>query len=340
MNCLIVRILLLAGSVVLFPNASIASDNYLMRQEVRAYLDEVSETHDLDRNALAGMFARVTVQQSVLDAISKPAERTLTWAQYRPIFVKQARIEQGRAFMDEHAELLDRAQETYGVPPSIITAIIGVETFYGRITGKFGVLESLVTLAFDYPPRAEFFRSELTEFLVLSDAEGWSAVNRLGSYAGAMGMPQFISSSYRQYAVDFDGDGKRDLFDSVADVIGSVANYLSVHGWREDAPVAERWMISGAVPEFVTALVRRSLTPVIAAETVARLGFESELLATGSRDGQLLSVMSLQGSDGEEIWIGYRNFYVITRYNHSRLYAMAVLQLAESFASPTQRSGT
>ncbi len=314
--------------------AATPAENYLQRADVREFLDQLSLDSGLDRNALAGILARAQRQQSIIDAISTPAERTLNWAQYRPIFLKQKRIDQGREFMREHAELLERATATYGVPANIITAIIGVETFYGRITGSHDVLDSLATLAFDYPPRSTFFRSELAEFLTLSAAEGWDPHERQGSYAGAMGVPQFISSSYRAYAVDFDGDGKRDLFDSMADVIGSVANYFAVHGWKQGAPVAERWSFpDGNIPAEVRSLVRSSLTPVIAGDTVAALGFAGSSLAAGTRGKEHLSVMVLEGAEGEEAWVAYRNFYVITRYNHSRLYAMAVLQLAQSIHS-------
>lgn len=310
-----------------------SADNYLQRTEVREYLQTVSRDTGIDRNRLAGLFARLTPQQSILDAISRPAERTLTWRQYRPIFVTEKRTVQGREFIREHQALLQRAESEYGVPVNIIAAIIGVETFYGRITGKHGVLESLATLAFDYPPRSAFFKRELTEFLVLSEAEGWNAGERLGSYAGAMGVPQFISSSYREYAVDFDGDGKRDLFNNLADVIGSVANYLAVHGWVEGAPIAEPWSVEKSA---VKDLLRDSLQPSVAREVVAARGFDSKGLSVGAADGRLLSVMNLSGEAGDESWVGYKNFYVITRYNHSRLYAMAVMQLAQSFDTPLE----
>ena len=309
------------------------SDNYLHRSVVRAFLDELSQDSGLDRNRLAGIMSRATQLQAVLDAISRPAEGTLTWGQYRPIFLKQKRIDQGREFLIEHAELLERARQVYGIPPSIITAIIGVETFYGRITGNYDVLDALSTLAFDYPPRATFFRQELGEYLKLAEGEGWDVHQRKGSYAGAMGVPQFISSSYQRYAVDFDGDGKRDLFNSMADVIGSVANYFSIHGWVDGAPVADRWQFDGVIPDSVQALVQSSLAPAVAAQKVTALGFTSDNLQPGAADKQMLSVMVLEGAGGQEAWVGYQNFYVITRYNHSRLYAMAVWQLAQSINS-------
>lgn len=330
MTAIRLRSTLLIIALFALPHTVFAGESYLQRSVVRAYLDEVSRDTGLDRNRLAGLFARLKPQKQILDAIAKPAERTLTWREYRPIFIKQKRIDLGRQFLVEHRDVLERATQVYGVPGNIIAAIIGVETYYGEVTGKYRVLESLATLAFDYPPRSIFFKRELTEFLRLSEAEGLPAGTLLGSYAGAMGVPQFIASSYRQYAVDFDGDGKRDLFNSMADVVGSVGNYLARNGWVSEGPVASPWPINGKTPKSVQALVRTSLKPAVSGITIAQLGFSAPSLAEGTQQQRLLSVMTLQGEKGEEVWVGYRNFYVITRYNHSRLYAMAVFQLAES----------
>lgn len=306
------------------------AERYLERESVRKYIRTVAEEHDLDRHHVAGLFARLTRQQSILDAIARPAERTLSWLEYRPIFMTKKRIHAGRVFMNEHSELLQKAEEQFGVPAEIITAIIGVETFYGRITGSYGVLEALATLAFDYPRRSRFFTSEMTEFIVLSEQEGWATLNIKGSYAGAMGMPQFIASSYQRYAIDFDDDGKRDLFDSPADIIGSVANYLSEHGWVDGAPIAEQWTPKGGISKAMLKLVRESLSPAIERDTVKSLGFDSPMLAAGTKGDRPLSVMMMNAEPEQELWIGYRNFYAITRYNHSRLYAMAVFQLGEA----------
>ena len=315
--------------LVLFQQSTFASaENYWQRADVREYVKELSATSGIHPEYLEGLFRNLSPQQHILDAISKPAERTLTWRQYRPIFLTDRRIRDGQSFMAENQALLQRAYERYGVPPSVVAAIIGVETFYGRITGKHGVLESLATLAFDYPRRAAFFKSELSEFIELSSAEGWSAEQRLGSYAGAMGMPQFISSSYRQYSVDFDGDGKRDLFNSTADVVGSVANYLAVHGWVANSPIAERWISGLDDKPSVRALVSKSLKPAHTAEVVTKTGFKSSQIQSATRGNRLVSVMTMDGEKGEEFWVGYKNFYVITRYNHSRLYALAVYQLS------------
>ena len=319
--------------------AELPAGRYLEREAVRRWIRETSEERGLDRHRVSGLFARLMPRQDILEAISTPAERTLTWAEYRPIFLGEERIRAGRAFLAEHAAALSRAEERFGVPARVIVAIIGVETLYGRITGRHEVLASLATLAFDYPPRAAFFGDELAEFLVLSEEEGWNALEIRGSYAGAMGLAQFISSSYRHYAIDFDGDGRRDLFGSPEDAIGSIGNYLAEHGWRAGERVAERWEPVGAEREAARALVRTPLEPTTAPETVRRLGFDSraapatpagESTTEEGASGPLLSVMSFAASGGEELWIGYTNFYAITRYNHSRLYALAVHQLAEA----------
>ena len=296
---------------------------YGERSEVQQYIDQIANEHDLPRQKLQEVFNKIEPLQTVLDAISRPAEKTLTWAEYRPIFIKSTRIEQGKQFMQEHAETLARAEATHGVPASVITAIIGVETFYGRITGKYRVLEAVATLAFDYPPRSKFFKQELTEFLILSNAEGWDMIQIKGSYAGAMGWPQFISSSYRRYAVDFDGDGKRDLLTSTEDAIGSVANYLSVHGWKQGALVAELWDVSASQAASATKLVTESLKPSVSPKALKKLGF----IADTTKD---VSVMQFDGEKGQETWVAYPNFYVITRYNHSRLYALAVHKLSQA----------
>lgn len=327
------RIFTVAGAIVLLglvPWAKLwAAEPFLTRDDVRLYVADIAKEHQLDPYRLANLFAAIKPQQSILDAVSKPAEQALTWAQYRPIFIKQKRVEKGRAFMQEHAEDLARAQATFGVPANIIAAIIGVETYYGKVTGKHGVLESLSTLAFDYPPRAKFFKAELTEFLILSQVENWDALKVKGSYAGAMGWPQFISSSYREYAIDFDQDGATDLFNSVPDAIGSVANYLKRHGWKANGPIAEPLTLTTENKTATKALVRKSLKPVISPKTLLNLGYDVNA-------GAPVSVLVLDGKAGEEAWVGYTNFYAITRYNHSSMYALAVYQLSEQLVASAQ----
>lgn len=325
---------LLSGTGVLVL-ADENAERYLERESVRDYIRQVSAEHDLSVNRIAGLFTRLTRQQSILDAISRPAERTLSWREYRPIFMTQRRIDEGQTFLNAHRTLLEQAQDRFGVPAEIITAIIGVETYYGGNMGSYGVLEALATLSFDFPRRSTFFTREMTEFLLLSETEGWDTVNVKGSYAGAMGMPQFIASSYREYAIDFDEDGIRDLFTSQADIIGSVANYLERHGWQEGEPIAEQWRPRGGINDSMRKLVRETLSPVIAADTVRELGYEP-YYEGGADPEQLLSVMTMEGPDEQELWVGYPNFYSITRYNHSRLYAMAVFQLAEAIREASE----
>jgi membrane-bound lytic murein transglycosylase B len=247
----------------------------------------------------------------------------LTWREYRPIFVTSKRIGRGNDFLRLHHEILQRAEKEYGVPAEIITAIIGVETYYGRLSGKTQVFDSLVTLGFDYPPRSRFFLSELEQFLLLTREEDIDVSVVRGSYAGAMGMPQFISSSYRQYAVDFDGDGKRDLWNSTADVIGSVANYFKVHGWKSGGQVVVPARVKGQIEE-----TRNKLKPHTSISDLAAQGVVPEVAVD---DSAKATVITLKGKRGKEYWLGLDNFYVITRYNHSALYAMAVYQLSQEF---------
>jgi len=301
----------------------IATD-YSQRDDVKQFIDMMVSKHQFDRAQLTHWFAGATRLGSVLTSISRPAEKTLTWKQYRPIFLTSKRIEDGVRFMRENRDLLKRAEKEYGVPANVISAIIGVETYYGKRSGGTEVFDSLTTLAFDYPERGSFFRAELEQFLLLAREENIDANKVYGSYAGAMGMPQFISSSYREYAVDFDGDGKRDLWNSKADVIGSVANYFKIHGWEVDQPVVLRARIVKKIENNGS----ENLKPYTTLDELRGEGVtvdEDEKLP-GNTEATLLS---FDGAQGEEHWLGLKNFYVITRYNHSALYAMAVHQLSQ-----------
>ena len=295
--------------------------NYSMRDDVREFIAQMAEKHGFDRAQLHDMFSRVEKQDWVLEAIARPTEKTKTWAQYRSIFITDERIDKGREFQRRHRDTLARAEQTYGVPAEIITAIIGVETLYGRRSGRTRVLDSLATLGFDYPPRSRFFRSELEHFLLLAREENVDAGEILGSYAGAMGMPQFISSSYRHYAIDFDGDGKRDLWNNTADVIGSVANYFKLHGWDNGKPIASRANVTS--PDRISNI--NELKPHTRIGVLRRMGVTPQ---QSFDDDEMASVFRFEGEDGDEYWLGLNNFYVITRYNHSALYAMAVYQLS------------
>jgi membrane-bound lytic murein transglycosylase B len=297
---------------------------YLERESVQQFIDEMV-AEGFERRELETLFRQVEPQQRVLDLISAPAEAR-PWYRYQPIFLTDQRIEAGARFWAEHEALLARAEREFGVDAAVIVSIIGVETFYGRHQGGFRVLDSLVTLGFDYPPRSRFFRSELAHFLRLAREEGLDLHEIRGSYAGAMGRGQFISSSYREYAVDFSGDGRRDLIGSWADAIGSVANYFRRHGWNQGEPVVARAHASGDDYRRLTGggfQARHSL------EELASHGVRpAEPVAEDGR----YSVIELETENGYEVWLGYPNFYVITRYNRSPLYAKAVYLLAEEIA--------
>ncbi|MFK8051552.1 MAG: lytic murein transglycosylase B [Woeseiaceae bacterium] len=297
------------------------------REDVNAFINELVEAHDFDREQLVTLLSGAKKQQSILDAISRPAERSKPWHDYRDIFIQDKRVDAGVVFWNEHAETIARISEETGVPGEILVGIIGVETYFGRITGKYRVLDALATLGFDYPPRAKFFRKELGQFLILAREEQVDIETALGSYAGAMGSPQFIPSSYRAYAIDADGDGKRDLWSNWEDVIGSVANYFVRHGWKEnDQVVADASLsstFSGTLPKKNT---------LKATDTVASLSGDGVLFATDKDANAKARLIAFKGEAGPQYYVGFHNFYVITRYNRSAMYAMAVWQLGNDIS--------
>ncbi|KAF0192340.1 MAG: lytic murein transglycosylase B [Gammaproteobacteria bacterium] len=309
---------------------AVTADGFTNRTDIQTFIDELVTRHGFERQSLKTLFDNTERRQDIIDAISRPAEAK-PWHQYRPIFLNTQRISGGVEFWNQHAALLDKAEQVYGVPPEIVTAIIGVETRYGASTGRYRVMDSLATLAFDYPPRAAFFRGELEQFLLLAREEAADPLSIKGSYAGAMGQGQFISSSYRHYAVDFDGDGKRDLWNSTADAIGSVANYFHVHGWKPGEPVASRARVQG---NAYKELVAQDLKPHT---SLAQLQTQGVTASDTLPPDALAALIELETENGVEHWLGLDNFYVITRYNRSRLYAMAVYQLSQEIRS--QRPG-
>jgi membrane-bound lytic murein transglycosylase B len=269
------------------------------------------------------MFARTKRLEPVLEAIGRPAERVLTWEDYRALLVGERRIAEGVEFWKRHRRTLERAERKYGVPPEYVVAIIGVETFYGKNTGNWRVVDALTTLAFDYPPRAGFFRGELENYLLFARDAGIDVFALRGSYAGAIGIPQFMPSSARRYAVDFDGSGSIDLRRSNADAIGSVANYLKVHGWQRGADVALEARVTGEAWRALAAAgyeTRHSL----AALREAGVDFDSPQPA----DTSAALVELASGERPSAYRVGLRNFQVITRYNRSAFYAAAVTDLA------------
>ena len=293
------------------------------RADIRAFIDDMAKKHGFDRDALLATFAQVQLRQKVVDSITRPAEAK-PWHAYRPIFVTDTRIEEGVAFWNENSALLKRAQEEYGVPPEIIVAILGVETRYGRQKGGYRVIDSLATLAFNYPQRGDFFRSELEQYLLLTREEGLDPLAIIGSYAGAMGKAQFIASSYRRYAVDFDEDGTRDLWNNNADAIGSVANYFQRNRWQPGGMVTTRVEANG---EQIPSLVGMGIKPHT---PMAQLRIQGVMPEADIQPEELASLIQLETVDGPEYWLGLNNFYVITRYNRSPLYAMAVYQLGQA----------
>jgi membrane-bound lytic murein transglycosylase B len=300
--------------------------------KVGAFIDKMANEHAFDRQHLKTLFDGVTWRDSILEAIARPAEAK-PWFDYRPIFLTESRIEGGVEFWRKHTDILKRVEAAYDVDAQIIVAIIGVETRYGGNTGSYPVLDALSTLAFGYPPRSEFFTKELAQFLILTREEKVDVKEAKGSYAGAMGMGQFIPSSYRAYAVDFDGDGTRDLWGSMDDVLGSVANYFKRHGWQRGAPVAVRAEVDGTPTD---ALLKEGLKPAHPLSYYTGVGFKPA--GTVDADTQV-ALLALEQKDGPEYWLTMNNFYVITRYNRSPLYAMAVYQLSEAIRDAYEKAG-
>lgn len=303
------------------------STEFMTRPDVGSFVSMMVNKHHFNERQLNQLLQQTTTQQSILTAIAKPAEKK-PWHQYEPIFLSDKRIQEGVAFWKKHAQALKRAEKEYGVPAEFIVAIIGVETFYGKQAGNYKVLDSLVTLAFEYPPRAPFFKGELEQFLLLAKEEGWDPASIKGSYAGAMGNPQFIASSYRNFAVDFTGKGKRDLINSAEDSIGSVANYFKVHGWQKGKPVVLKANVKGEKFKSVLASAGNP-KPEHSLKELASFGIKAPANVNAAYKDLPFAVITLEGTQGPEYWLGSQNFYVITRYNRSNLYAMAVYNLSQ-----------
>lgn len=290
--------------------------------ELEIFIRELSQTEGFSKRALERLFARARLRPEIIQAMERPKE-ALPWYEYRKLFVTDERIDQGVSFWRRHARELARAQHEFGVPPEIVVAILGVETQYGKHRGTWPVLDALTTLAFQYPPRAVFFRGELKQYLLLTRELKLDPARIQGSYAGALGMPQFIPSSWRRYAIDFDSDRRADLLGNTADIIGSVANFLQVHGWERDAPVSDATRVEGTLYFWLEKL---GVKPSLPLGQFVRYGV-SPLV---HRDPELpAALILLEDETGPLARIGYNNFYVITRYNRSSRYAMAVQELAE-----------
>ena len=319
---LLLLLLLLGGGAVAEPAPEAAG----------AFVDRMVAEHGFERAALQALLADAQRQDRILETIARPAERRLSWGDYRRIFLGEDRVAQGVAFWDAHAELLARAEARYGVDAEIVVGILGVETRYGRLRGSWRVLDALSTLAFSYPPRSGFFTGELEAFLLLMREEGLDPREPLGSYAGAMGWGQFIPSSWRAYGVDFDDDGRRDLSGNLEDAVGSVAHYLARHGWRCGGTVAVA-VDAPAVPEAVPVAegleVRRTVGELRRLGVAAPEALPEDAAAT---------FLALEGEGGTEYHVGLHNLYVLTRYNRSHLYALAVRDLGRAVAAARERA--
>jgi membrane-bound lytic murein transglycosylase B len=296
------------------------------RPDVKKFIDQMVEKSDYDRQTLVAVLSDAASKQSILDAISRPAEKTRKWHEYREIFLTDERIKAGAVFWRENEEALIRISEDTGVSKEILVGIIGVETYFGRITGSYRVIDALATLAFDYPKRSKFFTRELEAYLLLVREENMDAADATGSYAGAMGRPQFMPSSFRAYAVDATGDGKRDIWGNWDDVIGSIANYFVKHRWHSgqevvaQAALGDQWQ--GAVPN-------NSMKPKDTVDSLSRKGV---MFATNLPEDSKAQLLTLQGEKKAQYWVGFHNFFVITKYNTSVMYALAVHQLGQEIA--------
>lgn len=328
----LVRYLTLAVSAAAMIAAETALAQRELAPEIEAFINEVSHKHGFDRAALRRTFGQVRPRAAIIRAVMSPVTAR-PWHEFRARLLDASRIRSGVRFWQEHAATLERASREFGVPEEIVVATIGLETMFGRHTGSFRVLEALTTLAFHYPPRAELFRGELEEYLLLARELGFDATAARGSYAGAMGIPQFLPSSYRKFALDYDGDRRRDLWGTPQDAIGSVAHYYRAHGWRTGeiviAPVeiggsdADAVLAAGIEPRLTVAELRRlGVVPLVPVE---------ETLAA--------ALIMAETESGPRHWLAFHNFYVITRYNRSVNYALAVHELARELRARVKPGG-
>lgn len=301
------------------------------QDDLNTLAQEIEQEFHIPIAKSLSLLKQARYNQEVIDAISKPWEAK-PWYQYYPIFLTEKRLAAGLRFWRTHEATLKRAEQEFGVPAEIIVAIIGVETFYGQYLGKYPVLDSLYTLGLHYPARAKFFRSELKHFIQLLHDEKLNHKDLLGSYAGAMGYGQFISSSYRAYAVDFDGDGRRDLYHSIEDAIGSVANYFARHHWKQGEAIAlPAWIPNEFDKQAWVSSRGTQLTHTLKQLKEAQIAFTHFGV-----DSAKARLFEFEEQQGHSYWVGLHNFYVITRYNQSPLYAMAVFQFSEQLRTAMQ----
>ena len=299
--------------------------SYQDRPEVIEFIEMMNSKHGSDKEVLKKLFSTVIFQERVIRIMNRQPEGTMTWSKYKAMMVTHERVDSGKQFIDAYKQDLRRAEDIYGVPAEIIASIIGIETKYGRITGNVRVLDSLTTLSFDYPRRSKFFKIQLEEFLLLTNEEGLDPSKIKGSIAGAMGLGQFMPDSYRNYAVDFDFDGKRDILNNPVDAIGSVANFLNKKGkWEPNTEVVLKANLKGDRPKL-----KSTFKPYITVSELNTLG----LRPVDNLQSQLRVIpLELEMQEGYEYWLGLKNYQAISRYNRSKLYIMAVFEFSESLA--------
>lgn len=297
---------------------------YSDHPEGKKLIERMVSEHGFKREDVQKILDQAEKKQAILDAIARPAEKTKPWFEYRDIFLGESRIKQGVEFWNENEKILAEAAERYKVDPAIIVAIIGVETRYGRFMGNYRVVDALATLGFDYPPRAKFFAGELEQFLLLAREQNQDPLALTGSYAGAMGFGQFIPSSYRRYARDNDGDEVADIWTNKSDAIGSVANYFKAHGWQQGEPVMVPAKVEG---QLASESLNSRARPELTVSQLKEQGIRPAVQVEADRKALPLHYLS---KDGDEYWLGFNNFYVITRYNRSHMYARAVWELSEA----------
>ena len=315
---------------VLSQSATVFAD-YSEHPAAQALIDGLVSEHGFTVAQVKTVLAEADTEQRILDSMTNAAEKTKTWTAYRRSFLSPIRITQGVKFLAKHQQTFDQVEQQYGVPREIITAILGVETNYGGYTGKASVLDALATLAFEHPRRSRFFTAELAEFIVLCREQQWSAEQQLGSYAGAMGMSQFMPSNYRRLAVDGNGDGQVDLFEPI-DAIYSIANYFVHHGWQLNGPVTSRAAVD---VNFDAAVIGKGLKPNHSVEALRLAGYHPQIQPSANIKAR---VIRFNDADGDEFWLGYQNFYVISRYNPRSKYAMAVYQLSQAIVAAANKT--
>lgn len=310
--------------------------DYSKRDDVKAFMAEMARKHNFVESELSFLFARARFYPAIVELITPPVNpRVRSWQAYRSRFLDQVRIEGGVALWRKYEKELARAEQEFGVPAEIIVAIMGVETVYGRNTGSWRVIDALTTLSFDYPKRAEFFRSELENYLLFVREHDIDVFSVRGSYAGAIGIPQFMPGSWRRYAVDYDGNGKINLRESFIDSIGSIGNFLKGHGWVAGGPIAFPARLDG---DAWKPLLDKDILPHTLLADLGKFGITSETLVAQRlpADTRFTLVDLVTPDAATEYWIGLQNFYVITRYNRSSFYAMSVMQLADEIKKARQ----